>query len=108
MPLIDARGRARFEGTEADPRGNPRRAHSRIAQSALRRCIGEDGLKSNDALRAEFEAAWVDPGTVHRQLRVGVPRNSLIFAARRLGAGATNFMMEAGRNMWPIRTRPRN
>ncbi len=88
MPLVDARGAARFEGKEGDPRPGIAPGHvpgaRNLPYSALYR---EDGtLKSEAALRAEFDAAGVDPEQPFiASCGSGVTANSLIFAARRLG-----------------------
>lgn len=88
MPLVDARGTARFEGSEADPRPGIAPGHipgaRNLHYAALYR---EDGtFKSEAALRAEFEAAGIDPAMPFvASCGSGVTANSLIFAARRLG-----------------------
>jgi thiosulfate/3-mercaptopyruvate sulfurtransferase len=88
MPLVDARGRERFEGSAADPRpgiaaGHIPGAHNLPFSSLYR----EDGtLKSDDLLRKEFESAGIDPEKPFvASCGSGVTANSLIFAARRLG-----------------------
>ena len=88
IPLVDARGKARFEGVEADPRPGIAPGHipgsRNLPYAALYR---EDGtFKSDAGLRAEFEAAGVDPEAPFiASCGSGVTANSLIFAARRLG-----------------------
>ena len=88
LPVVDARGKSRFEGSEADPRPGIAPGHipgSRsLPYAALYR---DDGtLKSEAGLRAEFEAAGVDPDAPFiASCGSGVTANSLIFAARRLG-----------------------
>jgi thiosulfate/3-mercaptopyruvate sulfurtransferase len=88
MPLVDARGKARFEGSEPDPRpgiaaGHVPGAHNLPFASLYR----EDGtLKSDDLLRQEFDHAGIDPAQPFiASCGSGVTANSLIFAARRLG-----------------------
>jgi thiosulfate/3-mercaptopyruvate sulfurtransferase len=87
-PIVDARGKARFEGGEADPRPGVAAGHipgaCNLPYAALYR---EDGtFKSDAGLRAEFEAAGVDPARPFvASCGSGVTANSLIFAARRLG-----------------------
>jgi thiosulfate/3-mercaptopyruvate sulfurtransferase len=88
MPIVDARGKGRFEGSEADPRpgiaaGHIPGAHNLPFASLYR----EDGtLKSDDLLRKEFENAGIDPEQPFvASCGSGVTANSLIFAARRLG-----------------------
>lgn len=88
LPLVDARGKARFEGTDPDPRPGIAPGHipgsRNLPYAALYR---EDGtFKSDDALSQEFEAAGVDPSEPFiATCGSGVTANSLIFAARRLG-----------------------
>jgi thiosulfate/3-mercaptopyruvate sulfurtransferase len=88
VPLVDARGKGRFEGSEADPRpgiaaGHIPGAHNLPFASLYR----EDGtLKSDEMLRKEFESAGIDPQQPFiASCGSGVTANSLIFAARRLG-----------------------
>ncbi len=63
LPLLDARGRARFEGTEGDPRSGVAPGHipgSRNLPSA--ELYNADGtLKSGDELRRLFASAGIDP-----------------------------------------------
>jgi thiosulfate/3-mercaptopyruvate sulfurtransferase len=88
LPILDARGKARFEGTEADPRPNVGVGHIPGARnlpfSALYR---EDGtLRSEEELRDAFERLGVDPlEPFIASCGSGVTANSLIFAASRLG-----------------------
>ncbi len=88
LPVVDARGKPRFEGSEPDPRPGVASGHipesRNLPYSALYR---DDGtFKSEAALRAEFEAAGVDPQAPFiASCGSGVTANSLIFAARRLG-----------------------
>lgn len=88
MPILDARGKARFEGTEPDPRPNVGVGHipgsRNLPFASLYR---EDGtLKSDEELRAAFEALRVDPqGPFIASCGSGVTANSIIFAAHRLG-----------------------
>lgn len=88
LPLVDARGTARFEGSEPDPRPGIAAGHipgaRNLPYSALYR---DDGtFKTEAALRAEFEAAGIDPEAPFiASCGSGVTANSLIFAARRLG-----------------------
>lgn len=88
VPVVDARGRARFEGSEPDPRPGIAAGHmpgaTNLPYATLYR---EDGtLKSDEDLRAAFEAAGVDPAQPFvATCGSGVTANSLIFAARRLG-----------------------
>ena len=88
LPVVDARGKSRFEGSEADPRPGIAPGHipgsRNLPYAALYR---DDGtFKSEAGLRAEFDAAGVDPDAPFiASCGSGVTANSLIFAARRLG-----------------------
>ena len=88
LPLVDARGKPRFEGSEPDPRPGIAPGHipgsRNLPYAALYR---DDGtFKSEAASRAEFEAAGVDPAAPFiASCGSGVTANSLIFAASRLG-----------------------
>ena len=87
-PILDARGKGRFEGTEADPRPNVGVGHipgsKNLPFASLYR---EDGtLKSAEELCEAFERVNVDPGEAFiATCGSGVTANSLIFAAHRLG-----------------------
>ena len=88
MPILDARGKARFEGAEADPRPNVGVGHipgsKNLPFASLYR---EDGtLKSDDELRDAFEALRINPEEPFiASCGSGVTANSIIFAAHRLG-----------------------
>lgn len=88
LPLVDARGRGRFEGADPDPRPGVEPGHipgsRNLPFASLYR---EDGtLKSDEALAQEFAAAGVDPAQPFiATCGSGVTANSVIFAARRLG-----------------------
>jgi thiosulfate/3-mercaptopyruvate sulfurtransferase len=88
LPLVDARGRGRFEGNDPDPRPGVEPGHipgsRNLPYAALYR---EDGtFKPNEALAQEFAAAGIDPAEPFiATCGSGVTANSLIFAARRLG-----------------------
>ncbi len=87
-PILDARGKARFEGTEADPRPNVGAGHIPGAKNLpFASLYREDGtLKSDEELRAAFEQLRVDPAAPFiASCGSGVTANSLIFAAHRLG-----------------------
>ena len=87
-PLIDARGRPRFEGTEADPRPGVAAGHIPGSRNLpFSELYNPDGtFKSPDELRGLFEAARVDPDKPFvASCGSGVTANSLIFAARLLG-----------------------
>jgi thiosulfate/3-mercaptopyruvate sulfurtransferase len=89
-PLLDARGKGRFDGSEADPRPGVARGHIPGARNlpfaALYR---EDGtFRSTDELRELFAGAGVDPQQPFvATCGSGVTANSLIFAAHLLGNG---------------------
>lgn len=88
MPLVDARGRARFEGTEEDPRPGVASGHIPGARNLpYSDLYNQDGtLKSPDEIRRLFLAAGVDPEkSFVASCGSGVTANSLIFAARMLG-----------------------
>jgi thiosulfate/3-mercaptopyruvate sulfurtransferase len=88
LPVVDARGKSRFEGSEPDPRPGIASGHipgsRNLPYAALYR---DDGtFKSKAALRGEFDLAGVDPATPFiASCGSGVTANSLIFAARLLG-----------------------
>jgi thiosulfate/3-mercaptopyruvate sulfurtransferase len=88
LPILDARGKGRFEGTAADPRPNVGVGHipgsKNLPFASLYR---EDGtLKSAEELCEAFERVNVDPGEAFiATCGSGVTANSLIFAAHRLG-----------------------
>jgi thiosulfate/3-mercaptopyruvate sulfurtransferase len=88
-PLLDARGKARFDGSEADPRPGVAAGHIPGARnlpfSVLYR---EDGrFRSADELQALFDDAGVDPAQPFTATcGSGVTANSLIFAAHLLGS----------------------
>jgi thiosulfate/3-mercaptopyruvate sulfurtransferase len=87
-PILDARGRARFEGSEADPRPNVGVGHIPGAKNLpFASFYREDGtLQSDDELRAAFEHLHVDPAEPFiASCGSGVTANSIIFAAHRLG-----------------------
>ena len=88
LPILDARGKARFEGSEPDPRPNVGVGHipgsKNLPFAALYR---EDGtLKSEGELREAFERLKIEPDEPFiASCGSGVTANSLIFAAHRLG-----------------------
>jgi thiosulfate/3-mercaptopyruvate sulfurtransferase len=87
-PLIDARSRLRFEGSEADPRPGVEPGHipgaRNLPYSALYR---EDGtFKPVGEIRRLFAEAGIDPARPFvASCGSGVTANSLIFAAHMLG-----------------------
>ena len=88
VPLLDARGRARFEGTEADPRPGVAAGHVPGARNLpYSDLYNPDGtLKPPHELRRLFIAAGADPDAPFvATCGSGVTANSIIFAARQLG-----------------------
>ena len=88
IPIVDARGKARFEGTEPDPRPGVGVGHIPGAKNLpFASLYRDDGtLRSAEELRQAFAAACVDPaGPFIASCGSGVTANSLIFAAHRLG-----------------------
>ncbi len=88
LAMADARGPARFEGSEPDPRPGIASGHiPRARNLPFAKLYRDDGtFKSGDGLRIEFEAAGIDPERPFiASCGSGVTANSLIFAARRLG-----------------------
>jgi thiosulfate/3-mercaptopyruvate sulfurtransferase len=87
-PLLDARGKARFEGSEPDPRPGVEPGHipgaCNLPFAALYR---DDGtFRPVEELKALFEQARVDPARPFTATcGSGVTANSLIFAAHLLG-----------------------
>lgn len=88
LPLVDARGAARFEGTEPDPRPGVAPGHipgaSNLPFPAL---YNEDGtFRSREELRRLFAEAAANPEKPFvATCGSGVTANSLIFAAHLLG-----------------------
>lgn len=88
VPLLDARSRARFEGSEPDPRPDVAAGHipgsKNLPFASLYR---EDGtLRPDEELRAAFEQLRIDlEQPFIASCGSGVTANSLIFAAHRLG-----------------------
>jgi thiosulfate/3-mercaptopyruvate sulfurtransferase len=87
-PLVDARGKARFEGAEPDPRRGVAPGHIPGARNVpFAALYHEDGtFRSPEEIRRLFEGARVDPERPFvASCGSGVTANSLIFAARLLG-----------------------
>lgn len=88
LPILDARSRARFEGSEPDPRPGVAPGHIpgalNLPYSAL---YDEEGrLRSPDEIRTSFHRAGVDPAKPFvASCGSGVTANSLIFAAHLVG-----------------------
>ena len=88
VPLVDARGRDRFEGTETDPRPGVASGHIPGARNLpFTELYNPDGtLKPPHELRRLFIGAGADPDKPFvASCGSGVTANSLIFAARQLG-----------------------
>jgi thiosulfate/3-mercaptopyruvate sulfurtransferase len=88
VPLIDARGSGRFEGSEPDPRPGVAPGHIPGSRNLpFASLYNDDGtFKRAEDLRAAFIAAGVDPERPFvASCGSGVTANSLIFAARLLG-----------------------
>ncbi|MBA3666887.1 MAG: 3-mercaptopyruvate sulfurtransferase [Sphingomonas sp.] len=88
QPLLDARGKGRFDGSEPDPRPGVAAGHIPGARNLpfgeLYRADGT--LKSDGELRQAFAAANVDPVRPFiATCGSGVSAASLLFAAHRLG-----------------------
>jgi thiosulfate/3-mercaptopyruvate sulfurtransferase len=94
VPLLDARGKPRFEGSEADPRPGVAPGHIPGARnlpfSAL---YNDDGtFKPASELRRLFDQAGADPARPFvASCGSGVTANSLIFAAHLLGNDQTQL-----------------
>jgi thiosulfate/3-mercaptopyruvate sulfurtransferase len=88
LPILDARGASRFEGTEGDPRPGVAPGHVpgalNLPYSAL---YNDDGtFKTPEELRRLFRAAAMDPERPFvATCGSGVTASSLIFAAHLLG-----------------------
>lgn len=88
LPLVDARGRPRFEATEPEPRPGMAGGHIPGARNLpFGELYNEDGtFKSADELRRLFAEADVDPAQPFiASCGSGVTATSLIFAANLLG-----------------------
>jgi thiosulfate/3-mercaptopyruvate sulfurtransferase len=102
MPVLDARGKARFEGTEPDPRPNVGAGHIPGARNLPFASLyrGDGTLKSDGALREAFEQLRVDPQEPFiATCGSGVTANSLIFAAHRLG-GRHGWLYDGSWSEW--------
>jgi thiosulfate/3-mercaptopyruvate sulfurtransferase len=87
-PILDARGRPRFEGTEADPRPGAAAGHIPGARNLpFAELYNPDGtFRSPARLRRLFELAGIDPDKPFvASCGSGVTANSLLFAAHLLG-----------------------
>lgn len=87
-PILDARGAARFEGSEPDPRPGVAAGHIPGAKNLpFASLYRDDGtLKSDEEMREAFARVKIDPESPFiASCGSGVTANSLIFAAHRLG-----------------------
>jgi thiosulfate/3-mercaptopyruvate sulfurtransferase len=92
--LIDARGKGRFEGSEADPRPGVEPGHIPGARNLpFASLYNEDGtFKSKEELKRLFAEAGADPAKPFvASCGSGVTANSIIFAAHLLGNDATRL-----------------
>jgi thiosulfate/3-mercaptopyruvate sulfurtransferase len=93
-PLLDARGKGRFEGTEPDPRPGVEPGHIPGACNLpFASLYNEDGtFKAPGELRRLFAEAGIDPARPFvASCGSGVTANSLIFAAALLGNAAARL-----------------
>ena len=93
-PLIDARGKARFEGSEPDPRPGVAAGHIPGARNLpFASLYKDDGtFRSRDEIAQTFAEAGADPHAPFvATCGSGVTANSLIFAAHLLGNRATRL-----------------
>ena len=94
LPWVDARGKARFEGAEADPRSGVASGHAPGARNLpFGTLYREDGtFRSPDEVRRLFADAGVDPVKPFvASCGSGVTANSLLFAAHLLGNDDTRL-----------------
>jgi len=94
LPWVDARGRPRFEGSEADPRPGVAPGHAPGARNLpFGSLYRDDGtFKPVDDLRRLFAEAGVDPKRPFvASCGSGVTANSLIFAAHLIGNDDTRL-----------------
>jgi thiosulfate/3-mercaptopyruvate sulfurtransferase len=94
LPWVDARGKARFEGSEADPRPGIAAGHAPGARNLpFGSLYREDGtFKPVEELRRLFAEAGIDPTRPFvASCGSGVTANSLIFAAHLIGNDDTRL-----------------
>ena len=94
LPWVDARGKARFEGSAADPRAGVAPGHAPGAQNLpFASVYREDGtFRSIDELKRLFAEAQIDPAKPFvASCGSGVTANSLIFAAHLIGNDDTRL-----------------
>jgi thiosulfate/3-mercaptopyruvate sulfurtransferase len=93
-PLLDARGRGRFEGSEPDPRPGVAAGHIPGSRNLpFGDLYKEDGtFRSSEEIARIFAANGVDPKAPFvASCGSGVTANSLIFAAHLLGNEGTRL-----------------
>jgi thiosulfate/3-mercaptopyruvate sulfurtransferase len=101
-PLIDARGKGRFEGSEADPRPGVAAGHIPGARNLPFAALynGDGTFKPTEEIRRLFAEAGIDPAQPFvATCGSGVTANSLIFAAGLLG-GAGNRLYDGSWSEW--------
>jgi thiosulfate/3-mercaptopyruvate sulfurtransferase len=94
LPWVDARGKARFEGTEADPRPGIASGHAPGARNLpFASLYREDGtFKAPEEMKRLFGDAGVDPSKPFvASCGSGVTANSVLFAAHLLGNDDTRL-----------------
>jgi thiosulfate/3-mercaptopyruvate sulfurtransferase len=94
IPLVDARGKPRFEGTEADPRPGVAAGHIPGARNLpFAALYNEDGtFRSPEELERLFKDSGADPSQPFvASCGSGVTANSLLFAAHLLGNDSTKL-----------------
>ena len=94
LPWVDARGKPRFEGTEADPRPGVAPGHAPGARNLpFASLYREDGtFKPVEELKRLFADAGIDPTRPFvASCGSGVTANSLIFAAHLIGNDETKL-----------------
>jgi thiosulfate/3-mercaptopyruvate sulfurtransferase len=101
-PLLDARGKARFDGSEADPRPGVAAGHipgsRNLPFSALYRADGR--FQPADEIRRLFDEAGIDPERPFvATCGSGFTANSLIFAAHLLGSDG-NMLYDGSWSEW--------
>ena len=94
LPWVDARGKARFEGSEADPRAGVAAGHAPGSRNLpFGSLYREDGtFKPVEELKRLFAEAGIDPTKPFvASCGSGVTANSLIFAAHLIGNDDTRL-----------------
>ena len=94
LPWADARGKPRFEGSEADPRPGVAPGHAPGARNLPFASLYQDDgrFKPLDEIRQLFDEAGIDPAQPFvASCGSGVTANSLIFAAHLLGNDRTKL-----------------